>query len=53
MWTLLPSKPDNHWLDCLAGCAVAASMCGIKPVGEAVPVRQRKRYTQADLRRSS
>jgi len=28
-WRLRPSKPDNHWLDCLVGCAVAASTCGI------------------------
>jgi hypothetical protein len=28
-WTHKPSKPDNHWLDCLVGCAVAASMAGI------------------------
>ena len=50
-WTLLPSKPDNHWLDCLTGCAVAASMLGIGRPGEQSPKRQRKRYTQADLQR--
>ena len=49
-WTLLGSKPDNHWLDCLAGCAVAASMLGIGRPGEQAPRRQRKRYTQEDLR---
>jgi hypothetical protein len=36
-WTLLPSKPDNHWLDCLTGCAVAASMVGVKLPGETAP----------------
>ena len=50
-WSAWPTRPDNHWLDCLVGCAVAASMIGIKPAGEAVPLRQRKRYTQEDLRR--
>ncbi|MCE5280326.1 MAG: terminase gpA endonuclease subunit [Planctomycetaceae bacterium] len=51
-WSLLPSKPDNHWLDCLAGCAVAASMAGIHAPGQqATPGRQRRRYTQQDLRR--
>jgi phage terminase large subunit GpA-like protein len=50
-WSVLPTKPDNHWLDCLVGCAAAASMCGIKTTGESLPVRQRKRYTQDDLRR--
>ena len=58
-WTLQPAKPacdeprriDNHWFDCLVGCAVAASMCGIRTPGEDAPRRQRKRYTQQDLRR--
>ncbi len=27
-WKLRPSRPDNHWLDCLSGCAAAASICG-------------------------
>jgi hypothetical protein len=51
-WSQRPSRPDNHWFDCLVGCAAAASMCGIKVPGEdAKPARQRKRYTQDDLRR--
>jgi len=29
-WAARPSKPDNHWFDCLVGCAVAASMCGVR-----------------------
>jgi chloramphenicol 3-O-phosphotransferase len=41
----------NHWLDALVGCAVAASMVGIKVPGETTPKRQRKRYSQDDLRR--
>jgi hypothetical protein len=28
-WNLRPSRPDNHWFDCLVGCLVAASMCGV------------------------
>ena len=28
-WKLPPAKPDNHWLDCLVGSAVAASMLGV------------------------
>jgi hypothetical protein len=48
-WSSLPTRPDNHWLDCLVGCAAAASMCGVKVAGEASPMRQRKRYTQADF----
>ncbi|MGE3807695.1 MAG: terminase gpA endonuclease subunit [Gemmataceae bacterium] len=27
-WKQRPEKFDNHWLDCLVGCAVAASMQG-------------------------
>ena len=27
-WKLRATRPDNHWLDCLVGCAVAASMQG-------------------------
>jgi len=50
-WSLWPTRPDNHWFDCLVGCAAAASMCGVKATGEVVPVRERKRYTQDDLRR--
>ncbi|KKL08208.1 hypothetical protein LCGC14_2578180 [marine sediment metagenome] len=32
-WKLPPSKPDNHWLDCLVGCAVAASTLGVALTG--------------------
>ncbi len=28
-WQAKPSKPDNHWLDCMVGCPVAASMEGV------------------------
>jgi hypothetical protein len=27
-WKIKPARPDNHWLDCLVGCAVGASICG-------------------------
>jgi hypothetical protein len=27
-WKHKPSRPDNHLLDCLVGCAVGASMSG-------------------------
>jgi len=51
-WHERPSKPDNHWLDCLVGCAAAASMLGAKPPGAAAtPGSKRKHYTQADLDR--
>jgi len=27
-WKSRPDQPDNHWLDCLVGAAMAASMQG-------------------------
>ena len=27
-WKLRATRPDNHWLDCVVGCAVAASIQG-------------------------
>ena len=27
-WKLRPPRQENHWLYCLVGCAVGASMCG-------------------------
>ncbi|MFO8012571.1 MAG: terminase gpA endonuclease subunit, partial [Phycisphaerae bacterium] len=32
-WKLRPTRPDNHWLDCLVGCAVAASIQGAALAG--------------------
>ena len=28
-WKLRPERGDNHWFDCLVGCAVGASMQGV------------------------
>jgi len=28
-WKLRATRPDNHWLDCIVGCAVAASLQGV------------------------
>jgi hypothetical protein len=50
-WKLPPSKPDNHWLDCLTGCAVGASMLGctlnLNPVG----TKQKRTTTKRPRRR--
>jgi hypothetical protein len=35
-WKLKAIRPDNHWLDCLVGCGVAASMEGVKLFGTEV-----------------
>ena len=32
-WKARPDRPDNHWLDCLVGCAVAASIEGFELSG--------------------
>ena len=29
VWKVKPGGPDNHWFDCLVGCAVAASISGL------------------------
>ncbi|MCO6437297.1 MAG: phage terminase large subunit family protein [Phycisphaerae bacterium] len=50
-WKLRAEGPDNHWLDCLVGSAVAASMLGVQAFGENDARPQRKHYTQEDLRR--
>jgi hypothetical protein len=40
-WKIKPDRPDNHWLDCLVGCCVAASMEGCKLPSDAGPKRKR------------
>jgi hypothetical protein len=30
-WRQRPDRSDNHWFDCLVGCAVAASVAGVTP----------------------
>ena len=42
-WKLRPDRSDNHWLDCLAGCAVCGSMLGatMPEFGTAVPLKRR------------
>ena len=37
-WKLKPDRTDNHWLDCIAGCAVCASMLGAA-LPETLPVK--------------
>ena len=52
-WKLKASKPDNHWFDCLVGCAAAASMEGAATVGmrQTKPARQKKRLKLSELQR--
>ena len=49
-WTQVPGK-DNHWLDCLVGCAVGASMCGISRPGSQSLRPARKMATIPNKRR--
>ena len=50
-WKLHANRPDNHWLDCLVGCAVAASLQGasLTEVGTGDRVETRKRISLAQL----
>ena len=40
-WKPCPGAPDNHWLDCLVGAAVAASTLGVSLEGTAAVRRQK------------
>jgi len=51
-WKIRPEQADNHWLDCMVGCAVAASMQGAVLFGtEAAPQPHRPRIKLSDLQR--
>jgi len=42
-WKTLPSRPDNHFLDCLVGCTAAASMLGLELGGKRLPPKRKKK----------
>lgn len=49
-WKIRPDASENHWLDCLVGCAVAASMQGVVLPGTAVgPAVKRPRLKLSQL----
>ena len=49
-WKRKASAVDNHWLDCLVGCAAAASMLGVSLFRGATPKKvKRKRKHVAYL----
>jgi len=48
-WKLRATRPDNHWLDCLVGCAVAASIQGAELFGTAHPQGNRRRIRLSEL----
>ena len=52
-WSPLPGKPDNHWLDCLVGCAVAASLVGVRVPGQDAGRSRRQRIKLSELQGSA
>ncbi len=52
-WKLRPEAVENHWLDCLVGAAVAASVQGaVLPGTDGPVVRERPRMKLSDLQRA-
>jgi len=51
-WKMRPKRSNNHWLDCLVGSAVAASMQGVVLPGTDVkPLVKRQRLKLSELQR--
>ncbi|MCS6921494.1 MAG: phage terminase large subunit family protein [Elioraea sp.] len=52
-WKMRPERSDNHWLDGVVGCAVAASMQGCSLPGTDVkPAPKRERVSFAELQKA-
>ncbi|MEQ9616647.1 MAG: hypothetical protein RLN60_01290 [Phycisphaerales bacterium] len=51
-WKLRASALDNHWLDCLVGCAIAASMHGAVLFGTDRKAAARPRMRLSELQRA-
>ena len=51
-WKHRPERPDNHWWDCLVGCAVAASIQGAElPESRSDRPAKRPRVSFAEMQR--
>ncbi len=51
-WKIRSIRPDNHWFDCLVGCAVAASIQGAALLGvESGPAKPRQRVRLSEIQR--
>jgi hypothetical protein len=52
-WKQRPERGDNHWFDCLVGCATGASIQGavLPNTSGSVPLVARERLRFADLQR--
>lgn len=53
-WKLKATRPENHWLDCLVGAAVAASILGVSLPGtpQMKPETKRRTIKLSDLQRA-
>jgi hypothetical protein len=51
-WKIRPERPDNHWLDCVVGCAVAASILGCELREAAAEPTPRKRVKFSDMQKA-
>ncbi len=53
-WKARPERADNHWFDCLVGCAVAASIQGVSlPNTQVQSTANRQRVSFAELQRKN
>ncbi|HMO94391.1 MAG TPA: phage terminase large subunit family protein [Pirellulaceae bacterium] len=52
-WKIRPERSDNHWFDCIVGCAVAGSIQGVslEAVGASPGLENRQRVSFAELQR--
>ncbi|MFN9436031.1 MAG: terminase gpA endonuclease subunit, partial [Planctomycetota bacterium] len=51
-WKQRPERGDNHWFDCVVGCAVAASMQGVAlPGADSLAAKRQGRVSFAELQR--
>jgi hypothetical protein len=52
-WKIRPERSDNHWFDCIVGCAVAGSIQGVslEAVGARPGLENRQRVSFAELQR--
>jgi hypothetical protein len=52
-WKQRPERSDNHWFDCLVGCAAGASIQGaaLASTGGGIRLVTRERVSFADLQR--
>jgi hypothetical protein len=52
-WKLRPDRPDNHWLDCLVGSAVAAAIqgCTLPEMQQATTAKKRVKFSEIQRQR--